>query len=99
MVRNSLILTSAEETTEVIEEVLEHNLDDIYRVLDGISDKLSDISQQLDNFQEIGTGILDVLQSSRLNSIAALLLILVGFEIMRLVRGWTKGDKFIGRNT
>lgn len=96
---SEIILTSAEETTEVIEEVLEHNLDDIYRVLDGISDKLGDISQQLDNLQEIGTGILDVLQNSRLSSIAALLLILVGFEIMRLVRGWTKGDKFIGRNT
>ena len=94
-----IILTSVEETTEVIEEVLEHDLDDIYRVLDSISDKLSDISLQLDSLQEIGTGILDVLQSSYLSSVAALLLMLVGFEIMRLVRGWTKGEKFFGRNS
>lgn len=100
---DNLILTSAEEGMEVldtvVEEVLQYNLDDVYRVLSDCSDKLGDISDKLDALQEIGTELLQLLQSSFLDSIAALLLILVGFEIMRLVRGWTKGERFIGRNS
>ena len=98
-----LIMFSGEEELEVIEEVAEeiseYNLDDIYRVLSACSDELGDISGQLDALQETGEKLLQLLQSSFLDSIAALLLILVGFEIMRLVRGWTKGERFIGRNS
>ena len=87
------------ESVEVIEEVFEHNIDDIYYLLSGCLDKLGEISGKLDTLQETGTELLQLLQSSFLDSIAALLLILVGFEIMRLVRGWTKGERFIGRNS
>ena len=103
MVRFSQLIMFSEEVPEVIEEIVEelpeHNLDDIYRVLSACSDKLGDISAKLDTLQEIGEKLLQLLQSSFLDSIAALLLILVGFEIMRLVRGWTKGERFIGRNS
>lgn len=95
----NLILTSTENGTEVMEDVLQYNLDDIYHVLSECSDKLGEISSKLDALQEIGTELLQLLQNSFLDSIAALLLILVGFEIMRLVRGWTKGERFIGRNS
>ena len=98
-----LILSSAEDDPEVIEEVvkdvLQYNLDDIYRVLSDCSDKLEEISGKLDVLQETGTDLLQLLQSSFLDSIAALLLILVGFEIMRLVRGWKKGERINGRNS
>lgn len=87
-----MLFISAEEPLEVIEEVLEYDINDIYLILEEISEKM-------DMLQETGTGILQLLQSSFLDSVAALLLILVGFEIMRLVRGWTKGERFIGRNS
>lgn len=94
-----LILTSTENGTEVMEDVQQYKLDDIYHVLSECSDKLGEISSKLDALQETGTELLQLLQNSFLDSIAALLLILVGFEIMRLVRGWTKGERFIGRNS
>ena len=84
------MLTAVEESTEVIENVTEHNLDDVYQVL-------TTISNQLDSLQSTGTNLLQLLENSYLNSVAALLLILVGFEIMRLVRGWTKGERLNGR--
>lgn len=87
-----LLFTSEEEPLELVEEVLEYDINDIYMIL-------VEISEKLDKLQETGTGILQLLQSSFLDSLAALLLILVGFEIMRLVRGWTKGERFIGRNS
>ncbi len=87
------LIASTEEAPEIVEEILEHNMDDVYRVLAGISDKLSDISVQMDELKETSAGILQVLQSSFLDTIAAFLLILVGFEIMRLVRGWIKGGR------
>lgn len=96
---DNLVLTSIEDGTEVMEEVLQYNLDDIYHVLSECSDKLGILSDKLDVLQETGTELLQLLQNSFLDSIAALLLILVGFEIMRLVRGWTKGERFIGRNS
>ena len=85
-------LTSTEEPLEVIEEVIEYDINDVYLIL-------AEISEKLDVLQETGTGILQLLQNSFLDSVAALLLLLVGFEIMRLVRGWTKGERFIGRNS
>lgn len=98
-----LVLTSTEETTEVVEEVLEEVLqyttDDIYQVLLEISDKLGMMNDKIDGLQETGNGILQLLQNSFLDSVVAFLFILVCFEIMRLVRGWTKGEKFIGRNS
>lgn len=97
-----LIMFSGEEPEvieEVVEEISEYNLDDIYHVLSDCSDKLGEISGKLDALQETGEKLLQLLQNSFLDSIAALLLILVGFEIMRLVRGWTKGERFIGRNS
>lgn len=84
------MLTAVEESTEVIENVIEHNLDDVYQVL-------TTISNQLDSLQSTGTSLLQLLENSYLNSVAALLLVLVGFEIMRLVRGWTKGERLNGR--
>lgn len=93
------VLENVEETLEAVEPVTVHNLDDIYYVLSECSDKLGEISGRLDDLQEIGSQLLQLLQSSFLSSIAALLLILVGFEIMRLVRGWTKGDRYLGRNS
>jgi len=87
-----LLFTSAEKPLELVEEVLECDINDIYPVL-------VEICEKLDKLQETGTGILQLLQSSFLDSVAALLLILVGFEIMRVVRGWTKGERFIGRNS
>lgn len=103
MVYDRLILTSVKETMEVVEEVVEevfqYNTDDIYQVLLEISDKLGLINDKLDGLQETGSGILLLLQSSFLDAAVAFLFILVCFEIMRLVRGWTKGEKFIGRNS
>lgn len=96
---DKLVLISGEETLEIVEPVTVHNLDDIYYVLSDCSDKLGEISGKLDDLLEIGSQLLELLQSSFLSSIAALLLILVGFEIMRLVRGWTKGDRYLGRNS
>lgn len=88
----NVFISAIEEPLEVIEEIVEYDINDIYLVL-------SEISEKLDLLQETGSGILQLLQNSFLDSVAALLLILVGFEMMRLVRGWTKGEKFIGRNS
>ena len=89
------ILTSIEEPAEVleevVEEVLQYNTDDIYRVL-------SECSEQLDSLQQLGTELLHLLQSSFLDSLAALLLILVCYETMKIVRGWMKGVILHGRN-
>lgn len=89
------ILTSTEEPAEVleevVEEVLQYNTDDIYRVL-------SECSEQLDNLQQTGTELLQLLQSSFLDSLAALLFILVCYETMKIVRGWLKGVILNGRN-
>lgn len=86
------------EGTEIVEEILEYTTDDIYKVLSECSDKLSTISEQLGELQGIGTDLLQLLQSSFLDSLAALLLILVCYETMKMVRGWTKGVILHGRN-
>ena len=99
MVYSDLVLTSEEEITEVVEEVIEYDITDVYLLLEEISDKLGLMNDKLDGLQETGSGILQLLQSSFLDSVVAFLFILVCFEIMRLVRGWTKGEKFIGRNS
>lgn len=99
MLNFTVWLTSIEETTEIAEDVYEYSIDDVYRILSSISDKLDNVSGQLTSLQEIGSDMLQLLQGSYLDSVAALLLILVGFEIMRLVRGWTKGDRYIGRSS
>lgn len=91
----SFFLTAAEESSEVIEEVVEevlqYNIDDIYRVLSDCSDKLSTISNQLDELQETGENILQYLQSSDLDSVCALLLLLVLFKLLTIVKSWVKG--------
>ena len=92
------ILSSVEEPAEVIEEVLKYTTDDIYRVISDCSDKLGDISLQLEKLQETETELLHLLQSSFLDSLAALLLILVCYETMKIVRGWMKGVILHGRN-
>ena len=99
MVYFEWVLSSAEEITEVVEEVIEYDITDVYLLLEEISDKLGLMNDKLDGLQETGTGILQLLQNSFLDSVVAFLFILVCFEIMRLVRGWTKGEKFIGRNS
>jgi len=90
-------VTSAEESAEVLEEVLQYSTDDIYRVLSDCSDTLEDISDKLDVLQEIGSGILQLLQESFIDSLVALVLMLVCFEIWKLVRGWKKGVLLGGR--
>jgi len=92
------LLTSAEEHTETIEEVLQYSTDDIYRVLADCSEKLSAISNKLDGLQQTGTELLQLLKDSFIDSLVALLLILVCFEIMKIVRGWMKGVILNGRN-
>ena len=94
-----MFITSAEGTEEIIEEVLQYNTDDIYNMLQTLSGQLSELNNNLDSLELIGTQILQFLQESYLDSIAALLLILVGFECMRLVRGWMKGRKHYGHNS
>lgn len=93
-------LTSVEETTEVVEEivedVLQYSSDDIYQVLLEISDKLGAMNDKLDVLQETGTGILQLLQNSFLDSIVAFLLILVVFEFMRLIKSWTSSFRMRG---
>lgn len=91
-------LSSTEEPVEVVEEILQYNIDDIYRVLSECSDKFSSISTKLGELQETGTELLQLLQSSFLDSLAALLLILVCYETMKIVRGWIKGVILHGRN-
>lgn len=54
---------------------------------------LSEISQTLNSVENIGQELLDVLRTGAVDSIAALLLVLVGFELLRLVRGWVKGGR------
>lgn len=93
-----MFLTSTEGTEEVIEEVLQYNLDDVYVLLQEISGELSNINSNLNSLELLGEKMLQLLQESFLDSIAALLLILVGFEILRLVRGWVKGERYNGRN-
>ena len=59
--------------------------------LDSITQYLSEISQTLNSIEDIEQELLDFLQTGAVDTISALLLILVGFEIMRLVRAWMKG--------
>ena len=59
--------------------------------LDSITQYLSEISQTLNAIEDIGQKLLDFLQTGAVDSISALLLVLVSFEIMRLVRAWMKG--------
>ncbi len=59
--------------------------------LDSITQYLSEISQTLNSIENIGQELLDILKTGAVDSIAALLLILVGFETMRLIRAWMKG--------
>ena len=59
--------------------------------LDSIAQYLSEISQTLNSIENIGQDLLDFLKTGAVDTISALLLILVGFEIMRLVRAWIKG--------
>lgn len=92
------MLSSTEEPVEVIEEVLEYTTDDIYWVLSECSSQLNTISEQLGELQETGNELMKLLQSSFIDSLAALLLILVCFEMMKIVRGWSKGVIFHGRN-
>lgn len=101
MVQN-LFLSAVQESGEIVEEIVEtvaeHNVDDIYELLSGISGQLSSISGHLSDISKTGKSILQLLNDSYLDSIAALLLILVGFEIMRIVRGWVKGEQKIGNS-
>ena len=73
----NVMLTTVETIDEVVEGTLVYDIEDVYMAL-------QEISSQLDS-------LLQYLETSELNSVAALLLILIGFEIMRLVRGWLKG--------
>ena len=84
---------SAEAVEEVVEEVLQYNIDDVYQVLSDCSDKLSTISNQLEELQGTGDDILQYFQSSDLDSVCALLLLLVFFMLMTIVKSWLKGVK------
>lgn len=68
-----------------------YTVDDVYGALLEVSDKLDTLNIQMDSLDMLGEELLQFLQSSDLSSVPALLLILVGFEIIRLVRGWVKG--------
>lgn len=94
----NILLSATEEQTEIIEEVLQYTTDDLYRVLSDCSSELNNISNQLEALQELGSELLQLLRSSFIDSLAALLLILVCYETMKLVRGWTKGVLLNGRN-
>ena len=97
-----MLISAVEEPVEVIEdvveEIIEYDINDCYKILEKISNKLTVISDQLDDLQETGTGILQLLQDSFLESLVAFLFILVCYETMKMVRGWTKGVIFHGRN-
>ncbi len=72
-----VMLTTVETMEEIIETTSIYTIDDIYMALLEVSDKLD--------------ALLQFLESSEINAISSLLLILIGFETMRLVRGWLKG--------
>ena len=74
---HKIVVTTVNTVEEVIEETSIYTTDDIYMELSEVSDKLD--------------ALLQYLQSSEINAISSLLLILIGFETMRLVRGWLKG--------
>ena len=59
--------------------------------LDNVEQYLFEISQTLNSIKDMGQELLNILRTGAVDSISALLLILVGFEIMRLVRAWMKG--------
>ena len=59
--------------------------------LDNVEQYLFKISQTLNSIKDMGQELLNILRTGAVDSISALLLILVGFEIMRLVRAWMKG--------
>ncbi len=69
---------------EIIETITSCNLDNVEQYL-------SEISQTLILIKDIGQELLDFLRTGAVDSIAALLLLLVGFETMRLIRAWMKG--------
>lgn len=87
----NVFLSASEGVADTAEEVLQYNVDDVYRVLSECSDKLGVISDQLTQLQETSFEMLQLLQNSFIDSLAALLLILVCYETMKIVRGWTKG--------
>ena len=59
--------------------------------LENVEQYLFEISQTLNSIKDIGQELLDILKIGAIDSISALLLVLVGFEIMRLIRAWMKG--------
>lgn len=91
---NVVFLTSTEEPVEV----LQYTTDDLYRVLSDCANSLEDISGKLDALKSIGNNIFQLLQDSFIDSLVALVFMLVCFEIIRLVRGWMKGVILNGRN-
>ena len=98
----------------VIEEVTsEITLDDLYGVLMEISETMSGIRNQVYALQdevvvlqEIVSQKFDMLQAifeklpeyNQLQTVVAFLFMLVCFELMRLVRGWTNSFKLKGGN-
>lgn len=80
-----------EESTEIMEEVLQYNIDDVYQVLSKCLDKLSAISVQLEKLQKTGENMLKFFQSSDLDFVCALLLLLVLFKLHKIVKSWLKG--------
>lgn len=98
MLFNLMTLSSVEPTEEIIEDVLQYTTDDIYKMLSECSNKLSSIIVKMDELNETCSELMQLLENSFIDSVAALLFILVCFETMKLVRGWTKGVIFHGRN-
>lgn len=80
-------------------DVVSLKLDTVTTKLDTVAAKLDTVVEHLVTLQETEKNILDYLYDDIAN-IVALLLILVGFEIMRLVKGWYNpiGGKRNGRS-
>ena len=96
----------------VVEEVVsEITLEDVYELLEYISEDISGLKSQflylqdeVINLQELVSQKFDVLQQTveimpeynQVQYIIAFLLMLVCFELMKLVRGWTNSFKLKG---
>ena len=99
--------------TAVEEIVSEKTLDDLYTLVMDLSSDVSGLKRQVlvlqedvVNLQEIISQKLDVINETlqnmpeygQLEIIIAFLLMLVCFELMRLIRGWTNSFKLKGGN-
>lgn len=97
--------------TDVVEDVPEISLDDIYSMLQELSSDVAGLKSRISAVEDAITALQDMLadkldllletlqnmpQYDQLQIIIAFLFMLVGFELMRLLRGWTGWFKKTG---